>query len=88
MEEPQGMILRWLETLSSYDFDVIFRPGAQHGNADSLSRADHATPLEPGATEDQPLYDVPASGLNALTHDEAMDEFPACLLYTSPSPRD
>ena len=88
MEEPQGMILRWLETLSSYDFDVIFRPGAQHGNADSLSRADHATPLKPGAAEDQPLYDVPASGLNALTHDEAMEEFPAIFSIEAVFPAD
>ena len=56
IEEPQGMILRWLETLSSNDFKVVFRPGTQHGNADSLSQAVHATPLATGAEEDQPLY--------------------------------
>ena len=82
------MILRWLETLSSYDFDIVFRPGTQHGNADSLSRANHATPLEPGASEDQPLYDVPASGLNALTHDEAMEDFPAVLSIEAVFPSD
>ena len=68
MEEPQRMILRWLETLPSYDFDVVFRPGTQHGNANSLSRADHATPLAMGADADQPLYDVPPSGVSALDH--------------------
>ena len=88
MEEPQGMILRWLETLSSYNFDIVFRPGTQHGNADSLSRANHATPLEPGAAEDQPLYDVPASGLNALTHDEALEDFPAVLSIEAVFPAD
>ena len=45
MEEPQGMILRWLETLSRYDFDIIFRPGAQHGNA--LTRLAEPTMLPP-----------------------------------------
>ena len=82
------MILRWLEALSSYDFDIVFRPGTQHGNADSLSQADHATPLEPGATEDRPLYDVPASGLNALNHDEAMEDFPAILSIEAVFPVD
>ena len=88
MEEPQGMILRWLETLSSYDFDVVFRPGTQHGNADSLSRADHATPLAMGADADQPLYDVPPSGLSALDHDDAMDDFPAILSLEAVFPSD
>ena len=82
------MILRWLETLSSYDFDVVFRPGTQHGNADSLSRADHATPLELEATEDQPLYDVPSSGISALNHDEAMEDFPAILSIEAVFPAD
>jgi hypothetical protein len=42
MEEPKGMILRWLETLSNNSFTVQFRDGKKHGNADALSRADHA----------------------------------------------
>ena len=88
MEEPQGMILRWLETLSSCDFDVVFRPGTQHGNADSLSRADHATPLATGAEQDQPLYDVPTSSLNSLNHDDAMEDFPAILSLEAALPQD
>ena len=40
---PRGMVARWLSTLSDFDFDeVIFRKGADHGNADALSRIDHA----------------------------------------------
>ena len=54
MEEPKGMILRWLETLSSYDFDVVFRPGTQHGNADALSRVDHASEVDPRVLLDEP----------------------------------
>ncbi len=42
METPSGMIQRWLETLANFDFIVQHRPGTQHGNADSLSRAEHA----------------------------------------------
>jgi hypothetical protein len=43
MAEPKGMILRWLETLADFDFKVQYRKGTLHGNADALSRTDHAT---------------------------------------------
>ena len=56
MEEPQGMILRWLETLSKHDFEVVFWPGIQHGNADSLSGIDHAKTITKEETEDQPEH--------------------------------
>ena len=42
MEAPNGLIGRWLEALGNFDFDVIHRAGKSHGNADSLSRAEHA----------------------------------------------
>ena len=42
MEEPSGMIQRWLDILSNYNFQVQFRKGSKHGNADHLSRCDHA----------------------------------------------
>jgi len=51
MEAPTGMIQRWLDTLSNFDFDVIHRPGKQHGNADALSRGYHLTPLSEEDTE-------------------------------------
>ena len=88
MEEPQGMILRGLETLSSYDFEVTFRPGTQHGNADSLSRVNHATPIKQEDSEDQPLYDVPTSSLNLLDYDVAMEDFPAVLSLEAVLPQD
>ena len=42
MENPAGMVGRWQEILSHFDFDVVFRKGTQHRNADTLSRIDHA----------------------------------------------
>ena len=36
--EPEGQVARWLEILAEFDFDILHRPGKQHGNADSLSR--------------------------------------------------
>ena len=34
--------MRWLQILSTYDFDIQHRAGTKHGNADPLSRASHA----------------------------------------------
>ena len=41
-DPPRGMVARWLRTLADFDFEVIFRPGKHHKNADALSRIDHA----------------------------------------------
>jgi hypothetical protein len=38
LQDPTGQIARWQETLASYDFDLIYRPGHKHGNADGMSR--------------------------------------------------
>ncbi|KAK9526407.1 hypothetical protein VZT92_015108 [Zoarces viviparus] len=36
--EPEGQLARGIEELQAYDFTVVHRPGARHGNADALSR--------------------------------------------------
>ena len=38
LKNIQGMLARWLAKLQQFHFDIIHRPGAQHGNADGLSR--------------------------------------------------
>ena len=35
---PSGQVARWLQELGTYDLEVTHRPGAQHRNADALSR--------------------------------------------------
>ena len=35
---PEGMLARWIATLSTFDFDVEHRAGSKHGNADGLPR--------------------------------------------------
>ena len=35
---PEGIVARWIEKLSAFDYDIQHRPGPQHANADSLSR--------------------------------------------------
>lgn len=38
LKAPTGILARWLETLSEFQFTVIHRPGRLHGNTDGLSR--------------------------------------------------
>ena len=35
---PEGQVARWLQTLAEYQFTVEHRQGAEHSNADALSR--------------------------------------------------
>ena len=35
---PEGQVARWLEALSTYDFDIVHRAGKLHGNGDGMSR--------------------------------------------------
>ena len=37
-KEPEGQLVRWLERLQEYDFDIQHRKGSHHQNADALSR--------------------------------------------------
>ena len=38
LKNIQGMLACWLAKLQQFHFDIIHRPGTQHGNADGLSR--------------------------------------------------
>ena len=37
-KEPEGMVARWIQRLSVFDYTTIHRAGKLHGNADGLSR--------------------------------------------------
>ena len=41
MEQPPSLLIWWMETLASYNFDMEFRSRTAHGNADALSRIQH-----------------------------------------------
>jgi len=38
LKDPKGRIARWIEILSTYTFDIEYRPGKKHANADAMSR--------------------------------------------------
>ena len=41
-KDASGKRTRWALELSSYDFTIKYKAGSKHGDADALSRADHA----------------------------------------------
>jgi len=38
IREPSGQVARWIERLASFDMEIQYRKGEQHGNADAMSR--------------------------------------------------
>ena len=38
LKEPKSRVARWLEILAAYDFELEYRAGVKHGNADAMSR--------------------------------------------------
>ena len=38
LKEPNGKIARWIEILTDYDLEVVYRPGRKQGHCDALSR--------------------------------------------------
>jgi hypothetical protein len=53
MEPPSGMIMRWLGTLSNFNFSIEHRPGKKHAYADALSRCAHAEEPDPDDEPDE-----------------------------------
>ena len=41
MQNPGGLLGRWLSEISSFQFEVIHKKGSENKNADALSRTDH-----------------------------------------------
>ena len=61
LKNPGCFIIRLLDTLAGFSFDVQHRPGVRHGNADALSRATHHPEL---AYEETPEAEI--TGLAAV----------------------
>ena len=43
MKDPKGRFARWLQELSAYDYDIVYKPGLAHRDADALSRFPHCS---------------------------------------------
>ena len=48
---PEGMVARWLQRLSPYDYTIRHRPGKEHLNADGLSRQRCRPCKRPGCSD-------------------------------------
>lgn len=82
LETPTGMIQRWLATLAEYDFKVMFRPGKKHGNADHLSRIQHADEASTESGDDESICLLSTNEkqrrvLHALRHLGANQDLPS-----------
>jgi hypothetical protein len=54
MEPPSGMIMRWFDNLSNFNYSIVeHRPGKKQANADALSRCAHAEELDPDDEPDE-----------------------------------
>ncbi|CAC5405551.1 unnamed protein product [Mytilus coruscus] len=38
LKESTGRFARWVSLIQSYNFEIVYRPGSSHGNADGISR--------------------------------------------------
>ena len=38
LKEPKDRTARWIEAMTAFNFEIEYRPGQKHGNADGMSR--------------------------------------------------
>ena len=76
-KDNNARLQRWALKLQAYDFEIIYRQGRVHNNADSLSRTKHGKyvmALQPNEVIDDPQED-PFSDLTSLKHAQRMDDW-------------
>ena len=56
VKEPASRLLRWLNRLSMYDYQIWYRKGIKNGNADGLSRLPTEEELNEQNEENQPIF--------------------------------
>ena len=54
-KNPEGMIARWLSVFSTFDFDIEYRSGSAHTNADAMSRKPHRKCKNQNCSDCKPL---------------------------------
>ena len=60
--QTDNMLLRWITRLQQFDFELLHRPGKEHGNADALSRMVRGNCGRVGCPECNPVGDEPPQG--------------------------
>ena len=79
MDPPKGTIARWLDCIANFDFDVIYREGKKHGNADALSRLENLDPQNETEDHNELISHLELTPTTSLRHAQKQDP-DLCLL--------
>ena len=72
--EPVGKFARWVAVLQSYDFDISYRPGRVHTNADGVSRRTYDTQdSQLDGWDELPSFDCISMADKSNTHSTNME---------------
>ena len=52
LKDPTGKFARWITLLQAYDFQIVYRPGKIHQNADGISRREYTHDTDEDVNED------------------------------------
>ena len=98
MKVCSGMLACWFARLQQFDFEIVHRPGAQHCNADGLSRcpqcqfggcADATPPLLPVVDAEQPFAssEVGSASAGSILREDIGELWIASITHNTSEPR-
>ena len=71
---PTGMLARWMEILGNFQFQILYRPGADNSAADALSR--YPLPVSDKSCQTESCYRVSARDwpMSFIQHEQSKDD--------------
>ena len=99
-KEPEGLIARWISIIETYDYEIQYRPGRHHQNADSLFRIPkrkcpntacaecYPSSLKVGLDEDEGADNRQSVTSTDETKDNISYQFPITPSSPAPGPKD